>query len=163
MSLSPNADLATDPRWGRNQETYGEDADTAKAMVVAAITGLQNGTDGIGVDSVMSCVKHFPGSGPQTGGVDGSPLVFDDETFALHLSIFEAALTVHPASIMPYGYSTVPYLGGDAVENYAHESSVVMNDVLRGRLGYDGIIQTDWGLNHIVAMQAGADLSLIHI
>lgn len=158
MSLSPNADLATDPRWGRNQETYGEDADTAKAMVVAAITGLQNGTDGIGVDSVMSCVKHFPGSGPQTGGVDGSPLVFDDETFALHLSIFEAALTVHPASIMPYGYSTVPYLGGDAVENYAHESSVVMNDVLRGRLGYDGIIQTDWGLNHIVAMQAGADV-----
>ena len=155
MSLSPNADLATDPRWGRNQETYGEDADTAKTMVVAAITGLQNGTDGIGVDSVMSCVKHFPGSGPQTGGVDGSPLVFDDETFALHLSIFEAALTVHPASIMPYGYSTVPYLGGDAVENYAHESSVVMNDVLRGRLGYDGIIQTDWGLNHIVAMQAG--------
>lgn len=127
-------------------------------MVVAAITGLQNGTDGIGVDSVMSCVKHFPGSGPQTGGVDGSPLVFDDETFALHLSIFEAALTVHPASIMPYGYSTVPYLGGDAVENYAHESSVVMNDVLRGRLGYDGIIQTDWGLNHIVAMQAGADV-----
>lgn len=59
---------------------------------------------------------------------------------------------------MPYGYSTVPYLGGDAVENYAHESSVVMNDVLRGRLGYDGIIQTDWGLNHIVAMQAGADV-----
>ena len=153
MSLSPNADLATDPRWGRNQETYGEDADTAKAMVVAAITGLQNGTDGIGVDSVMSCVKHFPGSGPQTGGVDGSPLVFDDETFALHLSIFEAALTVHPASIMPYGYSTVPYLGGDAVENYAHESSVVMNDVLRGRLGYDGIIQTDWGM--IWAIQEG--------
>ena len=33
-----------------------------------------------------------------------------------------------------------------------------MNDVLRGRLGYDGIIQTDWGLNHIVAMQAGADV-----
>ena len=60
MSLSPNADLATDPRWGRNQETYGEDANTAKTMVVAAITGLQNGTDGIGVDSVMSCVKHFP-------------------------------------------------------------------------------------------------------
>ena len=158
MSLSPNADLATDPRWGRNQETYGEDAETAKAMIVASVSGLQNGTEGIGPDSVMACVKHFPGSGPQTGGVDGSPLVFDDESFALHLSIFEAALGVNPASIMPYGYSTVPYLGGDAVDNYAHESSVVMNDVLRGRLGYTGIIQTDWGLNHIVAMQAGADV-----
>lgn len=158
MSLSPNADLATDPRWGRNQETYGEDVDTAKAMVTAAITGLQAGTEGIHEDSVMACVKHFPGSGPQTGGVDGSPLVFDDETFALHLSVFEAALAANPASIMPYGYSTVPYLGGDAVDNYAHESAVVMQDVLRGQLGYTGIIQTDWGLNHIVAMQAGADV-----
>lgn len=158
MSLSPNADLATDPRWGRNQETYGEDADTAKAMVVAAVTGLQGGTEGIQADSVMACVKHFPGSGPQTGGVDGSPLVFDEETFALHLSVFEAAMTANPASVMPYGYSTVPYLGGDAADNYAHESSVVMNDVLRGQLGYTGIIQTDWGLNHIVAMQAGADV-----
>ena len=158
MSLSPNADLATDPRWGRNQETYGEDVDTAKAMVVAAVTGLQGGTEGIQADSVMACVKHFPGSGPQTGGVDGSPLVFDEETFALHLSVFEAAMTANPASVMPYGYSTVPYLGGDAADNYAHESSVVMNDVLRGQLGYTGIIQTDWGLNHIVAMQAGADV-----
>lgn len=158
MSLSPNADLATDPRWGRNQETYGEDVDTAKAMVVAAVTGLQGGTEGIQADSVMACVKHFPGSGPQTGGVDGSPLVFDEETFALHLSVFEAAMTANPASVMPYGYSTVPYLGGDAAGNYAHESSVVMNDVLRGQLGYTGIIQTDWGLNHIVAMQAGADV-----
>ncbi len=158
ISLSPNADLATDPRWGRNQETYGEDVETAKAMVQAAITGLQGGTEGVNENGLIACVKHFPGSGPQTGGVDGSPLVFDDETFPLHLSIFEAALAVHPGMVMPYGYSTVPYLGGDAVNNYAHESSVVMEDVLRKQLGYQGIIQTDWGLNHIVAMQAGADV-----
>lgn len=158
ISLSPNADLATDPRWGRNQETYGEDVELAKEMVKAAITGLQGGTEGVNENGVIACVKHFPGSGPQTDGVDGTPLVFDDETFPMHLSIFEAALEVNPGMIMPYGYSTVPYLGGDAVENYAHESSVVMNDVLRGKLGYKGIIQTDWGLNHIVAMQAGADV-----
>ncbi|MCF0228781.1 MAG: glycoside hydrolase family 3 C-terminal domain-containing protein [Parasporobacterium sp.] len=158
VSLSPNADIATDPRWGRNQETYGEDVDTAKAMVTAAVTGLQAGTEGINEESVIACVKHFPGSGPQTAGVDGTPLVFDDETFPLHLSIFEAALSVNPGMIMPYGYSTVPYLGGDAVDNYAHESTVVMTDLLRNQLGYEGIIQTDWGLNHIVAMQAGADV-----
>ncbi len=157
MSLSPNADLATDPRWGRNQETYGEDAETAKAMVKAAVTGLQNGTEGLTTDSVMACVKHFPGSGPQTAGVDGTPLVFDDESFALHLSIFEAAMEVNPASIMPYGYSTVPYLGGDAVENYAHESYTVMTELLREKMGYQGIIHTDWGLNAISEVQAGAD------
>ena len=156
MSLSPVADLATDPRWGRVQECFGEDAELATEMVVAAIEGLQGGSE-LTPTSVMACVKHFPGSGAQTAGVDGSPLVFDDETFATHLSIFEAAIEAGAASIMPYGYSTVPYLGGDAVENFAHESSAVMTDLLREELGYEGIIQTDWGLNHTVAALAGAD------
>ena len=157
MSLSPVADLATDPRWGRVQECFGEDVELATQMVVAAIEGLQGGSE-LTPTSVMACVKHFPGSGAQTAGVDGSPLVFDDETFATHLSIFEAAIEAGAASIMPYGYSTVPYLGGDAVENFAHESSVVMTDLLRGELGYTGIIQTDWGLNFVGAANAGADI-----
>ena len=79
------------------------------------------------------------------------------ESFQMHLSIFKAAIDAGAASIMPYGYSTVPYLGGDAVENYAHESSKVMTELLRGELGYEGIIQTDWGLNHTAAALAGAD------
>lgn len=156
MSLSPVADIATDPRWGRVQECFGEDVEVATAMTVAAIEGLQHGNT-LTAESVMTCVKHFPGSGAQTAGVDGTPLVFDDESFQMHLSIFKAAIEAGAASIMPYGYSTVPYLGGDAVENYAHESSEVMTELLRGKLGYEGIIQTDWGLNHTAAALAGAD------
>ena len=156
MSLSPVADIATDPRWGRVQECFGEDVEVATAMTVAAIEGLHKGNT-LTPESVMTCVKHFPGSGPQTAGVDGTPLVFDDESFQMHLSIFKAAIEAGAASIMPYGYSTVPYLGGDAVENYAHESSKVMTELLRGKLGYEGIIQTDWGLNHTAAALAGAD------
>ncbi len=156
MSLSPVADIATDPRWGRVQECFGEDIELATAMTVAAIEGLQKGNT-LTAESIMTCVKHFPGSGAQTAGVDGTPLVFDDESFPLHLSLFEAAIKAGAASIMPYGYSTVPYLGGDAVENYAHESSKVMNELLRGELGFEGIIQTDWGLNHTAAALAGAD------
>lgn len=156
MSLSPVADLATDPRWGRVQECFGEDAELATEMVVAAIEGLQAGNT-LTPESVMACVKHFPGAGPQTAGVDGTPLVFGDDSFRMHLDIFEAAIAAGAASIMPYGYSTVPYLGGDAVENYAHESSTVMTELLRGEMGYEGIIQTDWGLNHTFAALAGAD------
>jgi beta-glucosidase len=156
MSLSPVADLATDPRWGRVQECFGEDAATATAMVVAAIDGLQQGSD-LTPDSVMACVKHFPGSGSQTAGVDGTPLVYDDDTFKVALDIFRAAIEAGAASIMPYGYSTVPYLGGDAVDNYAHESATVMTELLRGKLGYKGIIQTDWGLSPTAAAVAGAD------
>ena len=156
MSLSPVADISTDPRWGRVQECFGEDVEIATAMTVAAIEGLQKGNT-LTNESIMTCVKHFPGSGAQTAGVDGTPLVFDDESFQMHLSIFKAAIAAGAASIMPYGYSTVPYLGGDAVENYAHESSKVMTELLRGELGYEGIIQTDWGLNHTAAALAGAD------
>ena len=156
MSLSPVADIATDPRWGRVQECFGEDAEVAAAMTVAAIEGLQGGNT-LTPDSVMACVKHFPGSGPQTGGVDGTPLVFNDDTFEMHLGIFRAAIAAGAASIMPYGYSSVPYLGGDAAEHYAHESSTVMTDLLRNQLGFEGIIQTDWGLNHTFAALAGAD------
>lgn len=156
MSLSPVADIATDPRWGRVQECFGEDVDVVTEMVVAAIEGLQAGNS-LTPDSVMACVKHFPGSGPQTAGVDGTPLVYDDDSFEMHLSVFRAAVEAGAAAIMPYGYSTVPYLGGDAVENYAHESSTVMTELLRGELGYEGIIQTDWGLNHTFAALAGAD------
>lgn len=156
MSLSPVADIATDPRWGRVQECFGEDAELATEMLVAAIEGLQNGNS-LTPESVMTCVKHFPGAGPQTAGVDGTPLVYDDETFQIHLNVFKAAIAAGASAIMPYGYSTVPYLGGDAVENYAHESSTVMTDLLRNELGYEGIIQTDWGLNHTFAALAGAD------
>lgn len=156
MSLSPVADLATDPRWGRFQECFGEDAEIATAMVVACINGLQGGKE-LTETSVMTCVKHFPGSGSQTGGVDGSPLVYADDSFETALGIFRAAIEAGAASIMPYGYSTVPYLGGDAVDNYAHESSTVMTELLRGELGYTGIIQTDWGLSATAAAVAGAD------
>lgn len=156
MSLSPVADIATDPRWGRVQECFGEDVETATQMVVAAINGLQGGKE-LTPDSVMTCVKHFPGSGPQTSGVDGTPLVYNDDSFQMHLSVFKAAIKAGASSIMPYGYSTVPYLGGDAVDNYAHESSTVMTELLRGELGYDGIIQTDWGLSPTPAALAGAD------
>ncbi len=154
MSLSPVADIATDPRWGRVQECFGEDIDLATQMVVAAIEGLQ-GENGLTEASVMACVKHFPGSGPQTAGQDGSPLVFDEESLKIHLSIFQAAIDAGAAAIMPYGYSTVPYLGGDAVDTFAHESKTVM-DLLR-EMGFTGIIQTDWGNNNTVAAMNGAD------
>ncbi len=156
MSLSPVADIATDPRWGRVQECFGEDADMAAQMVVAAVEGLQHG-NALSPESVMACVKHFPGSGAQTAGVDGTPLVYDSASFQMHLGVFKAAIAAGAASIMPYGYSTVPYLGGDAVDNYAHESTTVMTELLRGELGFGGIIQTDWGLNHTYAALAGAD------
>ena len=157
MALSPDADLITDPRWGRNQECYSEDVATVEAMITAAVKALQ-GENGLDANSVVATVKHFPGAGAQTGGVDGSPLTIAEDSLEMHLAGFRAAIEAGIAAVMPYGYSTVPYLGGDAVDNSADQSAVVMTDLLRGDLGYTGIIQTDWGLNFVGAANAGADV-----
>lgn len=157
MALSPDADLITDPRWGRNQECYSEDVETVETMIAAAVKALQ-GENGLDENSVMATVKHFPGAGAQTNGVDGSPLTISENSIDLHLAGFKAAIDAGVAAVMPYGYSTVPYLGGDAVDNSADQSAAVMTDLLRGELGYEGIIQTDWGLNFVGAANAGADV-----
>ena len=157
MALSPDADLITDPRWGRNQECYSEDTDVVQSLIVAAVQALQGGSE-LTEDSVIATVKHFPGSGGQTDGVDGTPLTIQEDSIDLHLAGFRAAIEAGAAAVMPYGYSTVPYLGGDAVENSADQSAAVMTDLLRGELGYTGLIQTDWGLNFVGATNAGADI-----
>ena len=157
MALSPDADLITDPRWGRNQECYSEDTEVVQNLIVAAVTALQGGSE-LNEDSIIATVKHFPGSGAQENGVDASPLTIQEDSLELHLAGFKAAIEAGVAAVMPYGYSTVPYLGGDAVENSADQSSVVMTDLLREQLGYTGIIQTDWGLNFVGAAHAGADI-----
>ncbi|MBQ6061763.1 MAG: glycoside hydrolase family 3 C-terminal domain-containing protein [Clostridia bacterium] len=157
MALSPDADLITDPRWGRNQECYSEDTEVVQNLIRAAVVALQ-GENGIDENSVVATVKHFPGAGAQTGGVDGTPLTISEDSLELHLAGFKAGMEAGAAAVMPYGYSTVPYLGGDAVDNSADQSAVVMTDLLRGQLGYEGIIQTDWGLNFSGAANAGADI-----
>lgn len=157
MSLSPDADLITDPRWGRNQECYSEDTEVVQKLITVAVQTLQNGKE-LSTNSVLATVKHFPGAGAQTGGVDGTPLTISEDSLELHLAGFKAAIEAGVAAVMPYGYSTVPYLGGDAVDNCADQSAAVMTDLLRGEMGYTGIIQTDWGLNFVGATNAGADI-----
>ncbi len=157
MALSPDADLMTDPRWGRNQETYSEDTEVVQKLIVAAVLSLQQGSS-LSEKSVIATVKHFPGAGAQENGVDASPLTIAEDSLELHLAGFKAAIAAGVAAVMPYGYSTVPYLGGDAVENSADQSAVVMTDLLRNELGFEGLIQTDWGLNFAGAANAGADI-----
>ncbi len=157
MALSPDADLISDPRWGRNQECYSEDVEVVKNLITIAVQALQGGSE-LTPESILACVKHFPGAGAQEGGVDGSALTISEDTLEMHLAGFKAAIDAGVAAVMPYGYSTVPYLGGDAAEFSADQSAVVMTDLLRGKLGYTGIIQTDWGMNFAQAANSGADI-----
>lgn len=140
MTLSPEADIATEPRWGRVMETFGEDPDLVTEMVRTEVEAYQDGTE-LNEHSVMACAKHFPGAGPQMEGVDMAPIVSSLETLEIHLRPFAAAIESGVGAVMPY-YS-IPL----AVDNMAAlGSEKTLQGLLRQKLGFEGIIQTDWGM-----------------
>ena len=151
MTLSPEADIATEPRWGRVMETFGEDADLVTEMIVAQIEGFQAGRDGLNTDSIIACIKHFPGAGPQMEGVDMAPIISTEESLQTHLKPYYAAIEANVASVMPY-YSIPMVLDTTA----ALGSKATLQDLLRIEMGFDGIIQTDWGM--IWGIQQSASL-----
>ena len=142
MTLSPEADIASEPRWGRVMETFGEDPDLVTQMVTAQVVAFQNGADGLNSGSIVACMKHFPGAGPQMDGKDTSPIISSEETLQIHLKPYYSALEVNVASIMPY-YSVPLALD---MENSAIGSKATLQDLLRDQMGFEGIIQTDWGM-----------------
>ena len=149
MTLSPESDIASEPRWGRVMETFGEDPNLVTQMVRAQIVAFQNGEDGLNPDGIVACIKHFPGAGPQMDGKDTSPIVSDEETLQIHLQPYYAAIEVNVGSVMPY-YSVPLALD---MENSAIGSKAALQDLLREQMGFEGIIQTDWGM--IWAIQEG--------
>lgn len=140
MTLSPNADLATEPRWGRVYECPGEDPSFAAEFVRIYVETYQHGSM-LNTQSVICCVKHFPGAGPQMEGVDMAPIVSTPETLALHLLPFKAAIEAGVGSVMPY-YSIPMALDTMA----ALGSRKTLQDLLRQNLGFTGLITTDWGM-----------------
>lgn len=142
MTLSPEADIASEPRWGRVMETFGEDPDLVTEMVTAQIVAFQNGSEGLNDGSIVACIKHFPGAGPQMDGKDTSPIISSEESLQEHLKPYYAALEVNVASVMPY-YSVPMALD---MENSAIGSKATLQDLLRDEMGFEGIIQTDWGM-----------------
>lgn len=151
--LSPQADLATEPRWTRIDGTFGSDSDDARDQVEAYVEGLQHGDDGLRTTSVATVTKHWVGYGAQANGYDshyyyGRYAVFPGDNFAEHLVPFEGAFDAQTSGIMPT-YSILQDLvyQGQAVEQTgAGFSTFLLQDVLRGDYGFDGVIVSDWGI-----------------
>ena len=146
LALHPQIDLATEPRWSRISGGFGEDADLTSKLVQAYIRGFQG--EKLGPQSVSTMTKHFPGGGPQLDGEDphfayGREQVYPGGNFDYHLEPFRAAIAAETAQMMPY-YG-VP-IGTDYEEVAFGFNKAIVNDLLRGELGFDGIVCTDWGL-----------------
>ncbi len=156
-ALHPTLDLATEARWGRQAGTFGQDADLVTALGVAYLEGFQGSS--LGPDTVACTSKHFPGGGPQKDGEDahfpyGREQVYPGGQFALHLKPFPAMIAAGTAGIMPYyGMPVGLEIDGEAVPEvgFGYNKRIV-TDLLRGDLGYDGVVVTDWELvndNHV--------------
>jgi len=157
-ALSPQIDLATEPRWSRFDGTMGEDPKLAADMARAYVEGFQASEDGDwGNQSVNAMVKHWPGGGPEEGGRDGhfgygSYAVYPGKNLEDHLKPFtEGAFDLNgptkmAAAVMPY--YTISYNqdteNGENVGNAYNK--YLITDLLRGKYGYDGVVCTDWGI-----------------
>ncbi len=146
LALHPMADLATEPRWARNNGTFGDDAETSGKLTAAYIRGFQ-GSD-LGKDSVACMTKHFPGGGPQKDGEDahfnyGREQVYPGDNFDYHLIPFHYAFEAKTAQIMPYYGMPI---GTEHEEvGFAFSKGIITN-LLREKYEFDGVVCTDWGL-----------------
>ncbi len=146
VALHPQVDLCTEPRWARQLQTFGEDAELTSRLGAAYIRGFQ-GVE-LGHESVATMTKHFPGGGPQRDGEDphfayGREQLYPGGEFALHLKPFEAAFEAGTSQIMPYYGMPV---GTEHEEVGFGFNKSVITGLLRERYGFDGIVCTDWGL-----------------
>lgn len=146
VSLHPQADLASEPRWGRISGTFGEDVEVVCELTEAYIRGFQGET--IGRDSISCMTKHFPGGGPQKDGEDphfpyGREQIYPGGAFAIHLKPFEVAIRAGTGQMMPYYGMPVDTEWEEVGFGFNKE---IVTGLLREQLGFDGIVCTDWGL-----------------
>lgn len=147
FALNPVADTATEPRWPRIYETFGEDSEKNGKLAAAYIRGMQGPE--IGKGSVACCVKHFPGGGPQRNGDDphfyyGKEQVYPGGQFEYHVKPFKTAIDTGVSAVMPY-YG-VP-IGLDGIEEVGFNfNKNITTDLLRKKLGFKGLVHTDYSI-----------------
>ena len=155
--LAPVVDVAREPRWGRFEETYGEDPFLVARMGVAAVRGFQ-GTDSlIGPQHVFATLKHMTGHGQPESGTNVGPASVGERTLRdVFLYPFEMAVKQAGARSVMASYNEV-----DGIPSHANRW--MLHDVLRGEWGFDGTVVSDWfaiqqlvDLHHVAADPAEA-------
>ena len=153
MALSPQADLATEPRWPRAAGTFGEDAALAERLVRAYVAGFQHGAKGLDTGSVVAVAKHWVGYGAAKDGWDshtyyGRFASFTGPNLDYHIRPFVGAFAAQVGGVMPtYSILQGATWNGQRIEQVgAGYNRQLLTDILRGAYGFRGIVLTDWAI-----------------
>jgi beta-glucosidase len=168
LTFAPMLDVSRDLRWGRTVEGPGEDPWLAVQIARAKVRGFQ-GDDLASPESVAATAKHFCAYGPVTGGRDYASVDISERTLReVHLPAFAEAVRAGAAAIMP----AFTELGGIPLTMH----KPLLRDYLRGELGFDGVIVSDYNairelIHHgvagdivdaaVLALKAGVDIDMM--
>lgn len=153
MALSPQADLATEPRWSRISGTFGERPERVGALVNAYVQGMQGSSTHLTRDGVATIVKHWVGYGASDQGFDGHNYYgrfakFPSGNFQEHVTPFLGAIASGVVGVMP----TYAILDGLSIDGKALEpvgagfSRQLLAEQLRGRYKFRGMVVSDWAI-----------------
>jgi beta-glucosidase len=168
--LGPNLDLSRDPRWGRTEETYGEDPYLVSRMAVAIVKALQGSGPTINGDHVIATAKHFAAHGQPEGGTNIAPANYSERVLReFFLPSFKAAVKEGGLMSVMASYNEI-----DGVPS--HANSWLLEKVLRQEWGFKGHVVSDYygipqlqDLHHVasdkeeaarLALEAGVDIEL---
>lgn len=168
--LAPVLDLALDPRWGRTEETMGEDPYLVSRLGTAIVKALQGNSGTPDLNHVASTLKHLGAHGqPEGGGNTGPVFISERQLREVNFKPFRAAITEGKAlGVMP-NYNEISGIP-------THADKWILTDVLRNEWGFEGVVISDYGaiseliqVHHVakdnveagvLALNAGVDLEL---
>ena len=139
-TFAPTVAVARDDRWGRTYESYSEDPELVSAMGVAMVEGLQGkpgSEDFLGKGRVIATAKHFFGDGGTEQGVDQGDVNGDIEDLKkVHVTPYPPAIEAGLGSVM----ASFNSINGKKM----HGNEELLTDLLRGEMGFDGLVVGDW-------------------
>ncbi|MET9891445.1 glycoside hydrolase family 3 N-terminal domain-containing protein [Streptomyces sp. NPDC006465] len=179
--FAPCLCVTRDERWGRSYESFGEDPALVESMetVVRGLQGAADGKDLKDDDKVLATAKHFVGDGGTGYGTSttgsytidqGVTKVTRQQLEAVHLAPYQSAVDRGVGSVMP-SYSSLDIVGDGRGPVKMHARADMINGVLKGRMGFDGFVISDWNAidqlpgdyaSHVrSSVNAGVDMMMV--
>lgn len=166
-SFAPTLAVVRDDRWGRTYESYSENPELVKSYAGKMVEGLQgdaNTPDFLSQNHVIATAKHFLGDGGTKGGIDrGNTDVSEAELVKIHAQGYTTAIEAGVQTIMA---SFNSWQG-----NRMHGHQYLLTDILKNRMGFDGLVVGDWNGHEFVsgctknncaqAFNAGVDIFMV--